>query len=62
MIYHHIAACSKVGGLDEIFIVGDFEVEVFSQFMEAMKKEFSIKITCVTVVTSRAFAPFLSFR
>jgi len=45
MIYHHILACAKVDGLNEVFILGDFDVSVFSDFIRDVTKEFNMKVT-----------------
>lgn len=47
MIYHHIKSCSQVSGLEEVFLVGDFEEDVFSTFMQETSSELNIKLRCV---------------
>eukprot|EP01125_Pyxidicula_operculata_P001502 TRINITY_DN11367_c0_g1_i1.p1 TRINITY_DN11367_c0_g1~~TRINITY_DN11367_c0_g1_i1.p1 ORF type:complete len:409 (+),score=87.15 TRINITY_DN11367_c0_g1_i1:71-1297(+) len=47
MIYHHIAACSKVKGLEEVIILGGFTADVFSSFIEETSKELNTKITYI---------------
>lgn len=45
MIYHHISACAKVEGLNEIFLLGGFEEDIFSPFISTVTKEFGVKVT-----------------
>lgn len=45
MIYHHVKSCSQVEGLDEVFLVGDFEEDIFTTFMQETSAELNVKIT-----------------
>lgn len=40
LIAHHVAALSKVKGLQEILIIGFFENSVFSRFIEDASNEY----------------------
>jgi mannose-1-phosphate guanylyltransferase len=44
MIYHHIKSCSQVEGLEEVFLVGDFEEDVFTSFIQDTSSELNIKL------------------
>uniref|UniRef100_A0A6B2L5H0 Uncharacterized protein n=1 Tax=Arcella intermedia TaxID=1963864 RepID=A0A6B2L5H0_9EUKA len=45
MLYHPIAACSRVPGLKEVYVLGYFPGEQFTTFIENTSKELNIKIT-----------------
>jgi len=44
MIYHQIFGCSQVPGLEQIYLIGDFEEEIFATFMEVTAKDLNVKI------------------
>eukprot|EP01121_Diplochlamys_sp_Union-15-3_P020086 TRINITY_DN7725_c0_g1_i1.p1 TRINITY_DN7725_c0_g1~~TRINITY_DN7725_c0_g1_i1.p1 ORF type:complete len:425 (-),score=46.52 TRINITY_DN7725_c0_g1_i1:47-1273(-) len=45
MIYHHLVACKKLDGVQEIFLLGGYKKEVFKNFIEHSSQELDLKIS-----------------
>ncbi|KAJ3227751.1 Proteasome subunit alpha type-2 [Clydaea vesicula] len=41
MIYHHVAALSKIPGMKEILLIGFFEPKIFESFLNDVKNEYN---------------------
>ncbi|KYQ92139.1 mannose-1-phosphate guanylyltransferase [Tieghemostelium lacteum] len=50
MIYHHIEACSKIPNMSEILLLGFFQENQLSSFIESATKQFKIPIKYINEV------------